>query len=179
MTVTLSGEGLTVEKVVRVARGREPVELDPAAIDRMRETRALVDRVVERGDEVYGLSTGVGARKKVRVPPEEIPAFNRALIQNHRVGMGPNASEDVVRAMMLRIANAFAKGTAGVRPEIAERLVAALNAGEHPRVRMLGSVGQADLPATADLAHELFAETDLRAKEGLALLNSNAFSTGW
>ena len=178
LTVVLNGDGLTVKDVVRIAREGAEVALAPEAVERMRDTRALVERALERGDEVYGLSTGVGARKKVRVPPEEIPAFNRALIQNHRVGMGPDASEDVVRAMMLRIANAFAKGTAGVRPEIAERLVAALNAGERPRVRLLGSVGQADLPATADLAHELFAETDLGAKEGLALLNSNAFSTG-
>jgi len=177
MTVTLSGEGLTIEEVVRVSRGREPVELDPAAIDRMRETRALVERAVERGDVVYGLTTGVGARKKVRVPPEEIPAFNRALIANHRTATGPDAAPDIVRATMLRIANALAKGTAGARPEIAERLVAALNEGEQPRVRLLGSLGQADLPANADLAHGLFAEVDLQAKEGLALLNSNAFST--
>jgi histidine ammonia-lyase len=55
--------------------------------------------------------------------------------------------------------------------------VTALNEGEQPRVRLLGSLGQADLPANADLAHGLFAEIDLQAKEGLALLNSNAFST--
>ena len=30
----------------------------------------------------------------------------------------------------------------------------------------------------ADLAHALFGDADLQAKEGLALLNSNAFSTG-
>jgi len=177
VTVVLSGDGLTVGDVVRVAREGTQVALAPEAVERMRETRALVERAVERGDEVYGLSTGVGARKKVRVPPEEIPAFNRALIDNHRVGTGPDASEEVVRATMLRVANALAKGTAGVRPEIAERLVSALNNGERPRVRLLGSLGQADLPALADLAHELFAEIDLGAKEGLALLNSNAFST--
>jgi histidine ammonia-lyase len=43
---------------------------------------------------------------------------------------------------------------------------------------MLGSLGQADLPPMADLAHALFGEVDLQAKEALALLNSNAFSTG-
>ena len=43
---------------------------------------------------------------------------------------------------------------------------------------MLGSLGQADLPAMADLAHGLFDEVELEAKEALALLNSNAFSTG-
>ncbi|HEY3071136.1 MAG TPA: aromatic amino acid ammonia-lyase [Gaiellaceae bacterium] len=178
MTVVLTGQSLTVDEVMRVARESEHVELDPAAIEGMKATRALVERVVERGDVVYGLSTGVGARKKVRVPPEEIPAFNRALIANHRVGAGPEAPVEAVRATILRLANALAKGTTGARPEIAERLLSALNDGERPSVRKLGSVGQADLPAMADLAHALFEGMDLQAKEGLALMNSNAFSTG-
>jgi len=152
MTVLLTGSGLTVEEVVRVAREAEHVELDPTAIERMLETRKIVERVVERGDVVYGMTTGVGARKKVLVAPEEIPAFNRALIANHRVATGPDAPVEVVRATVVRLANALAKGTAGVRPEIAQRLVDALNNADHPRVRMLGSVGQADLPQTADLA---------------------------
>jgi len=57
------------------------------------------------------------------------------------------------------------------------RLARALNETERPRVRLLGSLGQADLPPLADLAHELFGDIELGAKEGLALLNSNAFST--
>src|SRR5919106_910138 len=177
MTVVLDGNALTLGEVVRVARGREDVVIPPEALERMRETRALVELVVERGDEVYGVTTGVGARKKVRVPLEDIPAFNRALIANHRVAQGPEAPEDVVRATMLRVANALAKGTAGVRPQIGLRLVRALNEGERPRVRMLGSLGQADLPPLADLADELFGDVELAAKEGLALLNSNAFAT--
>jgi histidine ammonia-lyase len=153
------------------------VQLAPEALEHMAETRALVERVVERGDEVYGVTTGVGARKKHRVPPEEIPNFNRRLIENHRVGTGPNAPRDVVRAQMLRHANALAKGTSGVRPEIAERIVRALNDGEEPRVRLLGSLGQGDLAPMADLAAELFDDVELLAKEGIALVNSNAFAT--
>jgi histidine ammonia-lyase len=177
MTVVLNGSALTLDEVVRVARGGEEIEIPEEVLARMRETRALVERAVARGDEVYGLTTGVGARKKVRVPPGDIPAFNRALIANHRVAQGPDAPEDVVRATMLRVANALAKGTAGVRPEIVLRLARALNEPERPRVRLLGSLGQADLPPLADLAHELFGDIELGAKEGLALLNSNAFST--
>lgn len=177
-SVVLDGRSLTVPEVVAVARQAQRVELAPAAAERMRETRAVVERALERGDVVYGMTTGVGARKKVRVPAEEVGAFNRALLANHRVGAGPDAPPDVVRATMLRLANALASGTPGARPEIAERLVAALNAEEHPRVRLLGSIGQADLPAMADLAHGLFSDVELRAKEALALLNSNAFSTG-
>jgi histidine ammonia-lyase len=178
MTVVLGGSTLTIADVVRVARENEPVELASSAVEGMREARALVERAVERGDAVYGVTTGVGARKKVRVSADEIPAFNRALIANHRVAAGPDAPPEVVRATILRLANGFAKGTAGVRPELAERLLVALNDGERPRVRTLGSVGQADLPAMADLAHALFADADLQAKEALSLLNSNAFSTG-
>jgi histidine ammonia-lyase len=177
MTVVLRGSGLTVADVVRVAREDEPVEIAPEAVERMRETRALVERVVERGDEVYGVTTGVGARKKIRVPLEEIPEFNRRLIENHRISTGPDAPQEVVRATMLRHANALAKGTSGVRPEIAERIVRALNAGERPRVRMLGSIGQGDLAPMADLAAALFGDAQLLAKEGIALVNSNAFST--
>jgi histidine ammonia-lyase len=177
MTVVLTGNGLTLDDVVRVARGGESVELAKDVRTRMAESRELVERVVERGDVVYGLTTGVGARKKIRVPPEEIPTFNRRLILNHRTAQGPEAPEEVVRATILRIANALARGTAGVRPELAERLVRALNQHERPRVRLLGSLGQADLPPLADLAHALFADQELGAKEGLALLNSNAFST--
>ena len=178
MSVVLTGHSLTIDQVVAVARQGERVELDPEAVGRMRETRALVERVVERGDTVYGMTTGVGARKKVSVPAEEIPAFNRALVANHLTATGPDAPHDAVRATILRLANALASGTTGARPEIAKRLLAALNDDERPRVRMLGSLGQADLPQMADLAQALFADADLQAKEALALLNSNAFSTG-
>ncbi|MGH3024265.1 MAG: HAL/PAL/TAL family ammonia-lyase [Gaiellaceae bacterium] len=178
MSIALDGRSLTVEQVVAVARDGAAVGLDPTAVERMRETRAVVERALERGDVVYGMTTGVGARKKIGVPMEEAAAFNRALLANHLVGAGPDAPPDVVRATMLRLLNALASGTPGARPEIAERLVDALNAGELPRVRLLGSLGQADLPAMADLAHGLFSAVELQAKEALALLNSNAFSTG-
>ena len=177
-TVVLDGRSLTIGEVVAVAREGAAVELAPDAVERMRETRAVVERALERGDAVYGMTTGVGARKKVRVPAEEARAFNRALLANHLVGAGPDASTEIVRATMLRLTNALASGIPGVRPELAERVAAALNGREHPRVRLLGSLGQADLPAMADLGHGLFAEAELQAKEALALVNSNAFSTG-
>jgi histidine ammonia-lyase len=178
MTVVLTGDALTIDDVVRVAREAAKVEIDASALARMRETRAVVDRAVERGDVIYGTTTGVGARKKVSVPSEEIPAFNRALLANHITATGPEAPVEVVRATMLRLANMLAKGTSGVRPGIAERLIDALNEDERPRVRVLGSLGQGDLPPMADLAEGLFTDLELQAKEAISLVNSNAFSTG-
>jgi histidine ammonia-lyase len=179
VTVVLTGNDLGLDQVVAVARGGESVELAPEAVERMRTARAVVERALDRGDVVYGFTTGVGARKRVEVEPSEVEEFNRRLIQSHRVGQGLDAPADVVRATMLRLANGFARGTAGVRPELAERLVTALNGMETPQVRLLGSVGQSDLAANADLAHDLFRETALAAGEGLALVNNNAYSTGF
>ena len=101
------------------------------------------------------------------------------LILNHRVGQGDFAADDVIRATLVRLANGLAKGPAGVRPELAEHVVRALNAGELPRVRTLGSVGQSDLPQMADVAHGLLGDFNftLAAKEGIALVNNSAFST--
>ena len=53
----------------------------------------------------------------------------------------------------------------------------ALNGGAHPRVRLLGSAGMADLAPLADLADELFADVELAPKEALALVNNNSYST--
>jgi histidine ammonia-lyase len=177
MTVILDGSSLTADELVRVARERERAELAPAAVAGMRSARELVERVIERGDTVYGLTTGVGVRKRVLVDAEDLDEFNRKLILNHLVASGPYAPEEVVRGAMLHLANGFARGSAGVRPELAERVLARLNEGTAPPVRMLGSIGQADLASMADLAHGLLDGFQPAAKEGLALLNSNSFST--
>ena len=176
MPVILTGRDLTLHDVTRVARSNERVTLAPEALDRMAATRSIVEQASRSGDRIYGLTTGVGARRDVDVTAAEAGAFNRLLLLNHRVGQGPPWPDEVVRAALLKLANSFASGTAGVRPELAEQLVAALNDGARPSVRRYGSVGIADLALNADLAVELALEPE--AKEGLSLLNHNAFSTG-
>jgi histidine ammonia-lyase len=179
MTVVLTGTQLTLEEVVRVAREGDSVTLDRVAVERMQAARSLVERTLERGEAVYGLTTGVASRKRAAVSAEEAAGFNRLLIQSHRVGQGPEAPQDVVRAALVRLANGFAGGTTAVRPELAERVVAALNDGRVPRVRLLGSVGQSDLAPNADLAHGVLEGFDLAAGEALALVNNNSFATGF
>ena len=80
MTVVLTGNDLRLDEVVAVARGGEPVELAPEAIVRMRKSRAIVDRALDRGDVVYGFTTGVASRKRVPIEPGDVEEFNRRLI---------------------------------------------------------------------------------------------------
>jgi DNA-binding CsgD family transcriptional regulator len=129
VTVTVTGSALTLDEVVRVAHANEPVELPPDARERIRISREIVARAIEDGGLIYGVTTGVGVRKRTRVDAADLPEFNRRLILEHRVGQGPPAPEPVVRAQMLVCANGFARGTSGVRVEVVVRIVDALNAG--------------------------------------------------
>ncbi|MCU1492575.1 MAG: hypothetical protein JWO62_339 [Acidimicrobiaceae bacterium] len=181
MTVVLDGASLTIEDLAALARGSEVAAIAPSARDRMDRARAVVEEVLERDESVYGLTTGVGERKSVRLGEAHRRPFNTLLVRSHQVAQGPLAPPEVVRAVMACLVNSYAKGFAGVRPALAEMVVGALNEGFVPEVRTMGSVGQADLGPMADLAEGLLRHTgfELQENEGLALVNSNAFSTAW
>ncbi len=178
MTVEITGTSLTRAEVLRVARQAEPVLLDAETAKAMSATHDVVERALARADHVYGLSTAVGVLKRASVAGESAAArYSSRMLRYHRVGQGPAADVDLVRATMVCLANELATGFPGVRPLLVQRLVDALNAGAVPRMRTLGSIGQADLAPLADLADELFDGVPLAAGEGLALLGNNAFST--
>jgi histidine ammonia-lyase len=181
MTITLNGSDLTVIQVAAAARHGEAVMLAPEAIAAMRRSRAVVQDVLAGGEPVYGLTTGVGERKSYLLDPAERQRFNHRLVLNHRIAQGDAAPADVVRGAMLCLANSYAKGVTGVRPELAEMIVTLLNEGYAPPVRQLGSIGQGDLGPMADLAHGLITRSgfEVAENEGLALVSSNAFTTAW
>jgi histidine ammonia-lyase len=181
MTITLNGRDLTVTQVVAAARHGETVALAPEALAAMRRSRAIVQDVLAGGEPVYGLTTGVGERKAYLLDPAERQRFNHRLVLNHRIAQGDAAPADVVRGAMLCLANSYAKGVTGVRPELAEMIVTLLNEGYAPPVRRLGSIGQGDLGPMADLAHGLITRSgfEVAENEGLALVSSNAFTTAW
>ena len=179
--VVLDGVSLTIDSLAAVAEGQDEVVLAPAARDRISAAREVVEEALQLSRPVYGLTTAVAERKTVTLDAAASQGFSRFLIKGHLIAQGPPAPPPVVRAAMVCLVNGYAKGAAGVRPELAELLVDALNRGLVPAVRSLGSVGQADLGPMADLAEGLLRETGfvLAAGEGLALINNNAFATGW
>jgi histidine ammonia-lyase len=181
MTIVLNGSDLTVTQVVAAARHGEAVALAPEAIAAMRRSRAVVQDILARSEPVYGLTTGVGERKSYLLDPAERQRFNHRLVLNHRIAQGDVAPADVIRGAMLCLANSYAKGVTGVRPELAEMIITLLNEGFAPPVRRLGSIGQGDLGPMADLAHGLITRSgfEVAENEGLALVSSNAFTTAW
>jgi histidine ammonia-lyase len=177
VTVTLTGSVLTLRDVVRVARERERVEIAAEALERMERASTLAARIAEKGEPVYGLTTGLGVQKRTRQQSDD-SGFSWRQIAESRAGVGPPARPDVVRAAMLVFANQMAGATTCIRPVLAERLVQALNDDLRPDVRSRGSIGASDLAQMADLATAVFAGMELVQGEGLALINSSAFGTG-
>lgn len=153
--IVLSGDGLTVDRVLAVARGRAPVGLDEEALVRVRAARDVVDRVLASGEAVYGLNTGLGSLARHHIPLAEMTAFSFATVADQVSSYGRPLAVDVVRAMMVSRVNGMLKAGVGVRRELIELLVALLNHGIHPVVRMVGSVGQGDLSEMADIGKVL------------------------
>lgn len=151
--VVLSGHALTIEEVVAVARRRIPVALSEGARRRVRCCRRMIDVLLQRGEKVYGLTTGFGKLRDVRIAPKDVERLQMNLIRSHAVGVGLPFDEEVVRAAMLLRANTLARGNSGIRLETLEALVALVNDGIYPYVPQQGSVGcSGDLAPLSHLA---------------------------
>src|SRR5262249_38999873 len=175
----LTGEGLTAEGVVAVARERRAVTVSGEATERMRTASQLAQRLAANGELVYGLTTGVGALRGVRQSAEDAGQFNRLTIQAHRTSHGPLLPGEVGRAALGHRPNPPRRRRGTVRPEVAAAFADALNGGIEPRLPAIGSVGQSDLPAMAELVHLLQQDgLQLAQGESLSLLNGNSLSTG-
>ena len=194
--IELRAGGLTLAEVVAGARDDTQVELTEDARDAMGESAAIVERLAASAEPTYGVSTGFGSLATTPIPAERRDQLQRALIRSHAAGMGEPVEREVVRAMMLLRARSLAMGYSGARPEVAETIVAVLNAGITPVVPEHGSLGASgDLAPLAHCALTLIGEGEvvdahgrrrpaaealaeagiepvtLRAKEGLALIN--------
>src|SRR3990172_11486303 len=147
MTIVLDGSGLTIDKLVRIAREGERVELAPAALERIRVCRAMLEEKIQAREIMYGVNTGIGEFSEVVLTDEQVEQFQRYLIYNHAAGIGEPAPIEHVRGAMAGRINVHAHGNSGCRPEITLTLMAMLNKGVTPVVCQKGSVG-----ASGDLA---------------------------
>lgn len=199
--VVLTGNDLTLEELVAIARDHAVVEIDPKTIENVKKSRAIVDDIVNNERVVYGVTTGFGSLCKVSIPKDDCTQLQENLIRTHSCGFGNPLGEDEVRAIMAIRINSLVKGVSGIRLETVNTLLAMLNNGVVPMIPEKGSLGASgDL---APLAHmvlpmlglgrayykgELMTGKEamekagvpviaLQAKEGLALINGTTVLT--
>lgn len=198
--VFLSGAGTTVEDVAAVARGGAAVEAVPAVVEWLQVARTVLDRVAASGQKIYGLNTGLGANLGTSISADA-SAFQRQLVEGRSGAVGEKLPVEIVRAVMFARAAMLSVGGSGISPHVFTALVAAFNAGVHPVMPSLGSIGASDLlvmtavarvligegeaefrgerlPAAEALSRAGLAPIDLAPKDGLSLISASAVSVG-
>src|SRR5712691_8629014 len=160
--IELDGSSLTIDQLLAIADRGEPIALAAAARERVRASRAVVDRRA-RGDEpAYGINTGFGSFAEVKIAPDALETLQLNLLRSHAAGLGDPLPARTVRATMALRANVLAKGFSGISAETLDALIALLNGGVHPYVPSRGSVGASgDLAPLAHLALVLIGEGEV------------------
>ncbi|MFA3782189.1 histidine ammonia-lyase [Melioribacteraceae bacterium 4301-Me] len=201
MSIILDGNSLTIEKLVRIARFNEKVELHPDALERIKKCRAMLEEKIKAREIMYGINTGIGEFSEIILSDEQVKEFQRYLIYNHSAGIGEPAPIEYVRGAIAGRINVHAHGMSGCRPEITLTLVEMLNKGVTPVVCQKGSVGASgDLAPMSQVALLLMGEGEafyngerlpgrvafekanikipgLQARDGLSIINGSNLLT--
>ena len=168
MSITINGSGLTIEKLVRIARHKEKVELPKSAIDRIIKCRNMLEEKIQAKEIMYGVNTGIGEFSEMVLDDDQIKDFQKYLVYNHAAGIGDSAPLEFVRGAMAGRINVHAHGNSGCRLEITQTLVEMLNNDVVPFVCQKGSVGASgDLAPMSQIALVLLGEGQAYYKDEL------------
>jgi histidine ammonia-lyase len=168
---------LSFEDVVAVAREGAAVELTAGALEAIDKARAVVDALAAAPDPAYGISTGFGALATRHIPAEMREQLQRSLVRSHAAGSGPEVEREVVRALMLLRLSTLATGHTGIRRETAQLMAGLLSAGITPVVREYGSLGcSGDLAPLSHCALALMGEGEVRDSSGALVTAADALA---
>ncbi len=201
--VILGDHSITVDDVAAIARGRRPAALSRGARGAWPRSAPWSSAMWRRTCRSTASPPALGARGRHPRPrrrrPRRLPA-PRPLRPRRRRRRG-HAGRGCARHDGRPAPPAWRSARSGVSPAVAEALVAALNAGFHPVVPSIGSIGAADLAPLAHMAVALLGEGEaefggarlpgadalaraglaplaLGVKDGHALVVANAASAG-
>ncbi|WP_392876959.1 histidine ammonia-lyase [Streptomyces sp. LN499] len=203
--IHLDGHHLSTDEVYRVSTVWEGARLALAedAILRMKKSLQVKEDLIASGIPIYGVTTGFGDNSSRQISPEKTVALQRNLLRFLRVGTGPVAPDEIIRATMLIRANCAARGHSAIRQEPIHLILEMLHHDILPQIPERGSVGASgDLAPLSYLAASLTGEgtvtyrgermpaaealraaglqpVELQAKEGLALVNGTSFMSAY
>jgi histidine ammonia-lyase len=168
--VTLDGRTASPETIARIADGQS-LAIALAARRRLAIAHNVLLRAAASGQQIYGLTVGVGLNKDRRMidargalNDEVIAAstrFNVNLIHAHSGSVGPDMSVRVARAVMAARLNAMLDGGAGVQPAIVDMYEQFLNHGITPAMPSGGSIGEADITILSHVGLAMLGEGEV------------------
>jgi histidine ammonia-lyase len=199
--IRLGKQSPSLRALRSISREGPPLELDPAALAKVRAALSTVQDIVASGKPAYGINTGFGRLSQTRIPAEELEQLQLNIVLSHAAGTGPLLDDATVRLIIALKVISLGAGHSGVRPELIELLLQLYNRAIYPCIPSKGSVGASgdlaplahlslallgigevrlhgvQMPAATALAKENLEPIKLAPKEGLALLNGTQVST--
>jgi histidine ammonia-lyase len=158
LTITLTGNDLTVDQVIQVARYGAKIRLSPEAKKRNLDTFNLMNEGAAEGVAIYLFNRNSGAgREIVRFTGDPMSPENRRKLEAEALDDFTNGTdesdehgpefmdEDVVRAMMVIRANQMTYLAAS--PAMMQALIGLLNADITPIMRSRAGTGEAQGPS--------------------------------
>jgi histidine ammonia-lyase len=199
----IDGRNLTVENSIEAGRRKVKLRLSRESAEKVKSARKLVDKWIKNNEIVYGITTGFGEFKDVRIGQKDTEKLQINLLLSHSAGVGSQIPSDIVKLMLLFRINSLAKGHSGVRLKLLQHLIKIYNNDIIPVIPSQGSVGSSgDLSPLSHLSLVLIGKGKcyykgniiksdkalrlaglkpirLSAKEGLALTNGTQMMSAY
>ncbi len=137
----VDGSSLKLESIEFFLKENPLVTLSPDAKKKIIRSRKLIEEWVNKGEIIYGVTTGFGEFSNVIISKDKIEQLQENLILSHAVGCGEPLPPAIVKIMMLLRLNALAKGHSGVRLQTLDLLISMMNNNIIPVIPSQGSVG--------------------------------------
>jgi phenylalanine ammonia-lyase len=204
--ITLSGQGLTIAQMIKVARAGGAVDIssNPLVQERVRLSNEFILKAVADNQPIYGVTSGFGAMAYKTISKEQSVELQNNIPWFHKVGTGNRIPGSDVRGAMLIRMNSHLRGASGISMGLIERMQTFLNEGATPHVYEFCSIGASgDLSPLAYITANLIGLDDgwksdyqgevigarslveklgigtvkLGPKEGLAMVNGTSVMT--
>ncbi|MGN0003300.1 MAG: histidine ammonia-lyase [Sphingobacterium composti] len=184
---------------ISIARGEIQGVLSQETIENINRSAAYVQKIVDKGDVVYGINTGFGPLCTTLIDADDTRKLQENILKSHAVGMGEPIEKELAKLMLILKVHALAKGFSGVQLSTVDRIIWHIEHDVIPVVPKQGSVGasgdlaplshlflpliglgkvnyQNEIRNTAEVLAEFnLKAVELGAKEGLALINGTQF----
>lgn len=197
------GEDLTPDTLVEATRNpNNKIKITDDIRGRVLASRSLLDKFVDDGRIIYGVTTSVGGFVNWLLPPDRAEEAQNNILRNVQSNVGADLDDDYVRAAMLARINSLGRGNSAISLENFEKYVAMYNRGIVPCIPEKGSLGTSGdlaplacialvgtgqwrarfdgevLPGAEALKRANIEPMKLSYKEGLALINGTSAMTG-
>lgn len=203
-THSISEKMLTLKDLSAILHETVKLELSASAKEKIQRCRSYLDEKTKNATApIYGINTGFGSLYNKHISPNDLEKLQENLVKSHACGTGPEIPAEIVRLMLFLKVQSLSYGYSGVQVETVQRLADYFNNNVFPVVYEMGSLGASgDLAPLAHLSLPLIglgevkvsgktisgAEVNknfgwnsiqLKAKEGLALLNGTQFMNAY